>query len=159
MKVRSLCYLRQLRRGYSGFISNAASALYKTDPNADEMGDSMKSLENKTSDSKRQIDIDVNLDELKSKKARQATVGVESTAPPEWLRRLDDKKTEELEDEALVKALFFRGSSYPIVKRIHDNDDAIVIKISENKSLKRSKFFEEKATDLLAELASHITEI
>ncbi|KAF8026010.1 hypothetical protein BT93_F2739 [Corymbia citriodora subsp. variegata] len=45
---------------------------------AEEMGDAVKSLENKTLDSKKDIDILAALDEMKSMKARHATVSLDS---------------------------------------------------------------------------------
>ncbi|KAF5940588.1 hypothetical protein HYC85_021755 [Camellia sinensis] len=67
----------------------------------EEMGDAMKSLENRTLDSKREMDILAALDEVKSMRSRQATISVdamlevlqrsaEEKAPREFVRRIDD---------------------------------------------------------------------
>ncbi|CAA3027013.1 Hypothetical predicted protein [Olea europaea subsp. europaea] len=64
------------------------------------MGDAMKSLENRTLDSKREIDILVALDEMKSMKER---------------------KLEE-EDEALMKAVFKGPREPAVIRRIDDED-------------------------------------
>ncbi|KAL4643727.1 hypothetical protein ACB092_02G112700 [Castanea dentata] len=49
---------------------------------AEEMGDAMKSLENRTLDSKRQMDIIAALDEMKPMKFRHATVSVDAMLEP-----------------------------------------------------------------------------
>jgi CHASE3 domain sensor protein len=45
--------------------------------NTEEMGDAMKALENRTIESKQEMDILAALDEMKSMRARHAMVGVE----------------------------------------------------------------------------------
>ncbi|KAA0065558.1 coiled-coil domain-containing protein 94-like protein [Cucumis melo var. makuwa] len=62
-----------------------ASEKEKHKRNAEEMGDPMKSLENRTLDSKREMDILAALDEMKSMKLRHATVKLNS-----YVRRISD---------------------------------------------------------------------
>ncbi|KAI7996345.1 Splicing factor YJU2 [Camellia lanceoleosa] len=123
----------------------------------EEMGDAMKSLENRTLDSKREMDILAALDEVKSMRSRQATISVDAML--EVLQRSAEEKEKKLEeeDEALIKSLF------GVVRRIDDDildDDGDLSQIStdnaetSNNNSKRRKVSEElptKPTDHLTE--------
>ncbi|KAH7351862.1 hypothetical protein KP509_19G017800 [Ceratopteris richardii] len=96
---------------------------------AEEMGDSMKALENRTLDSKREMDIISTLDELISMKARHQAIGTEVGL--EALRRSAELKEKELaeEDERILQTVVFHNSSN-FVRRIEedgfsDSEDAI----------------------------------
>ncbi|KAI7997065.1 Splicing factor YJU2 [Camellia lanceoleosa] len=98
----------------------------------EEMGDAMKSLENRTLDSKREMDILAALDEVKS---------------------MREKKLEE-EDEALIKSLF--GAPREVIRRIDDDildDDEDLSQIStdnaetSSNNSKRRKVSEELPTN------------
>ncbi|XP_028096054.1 splicing factor YJU2-like, partial [Camellia sinensis] len=99
----------------------------------EEMGDAMKSLANRTSDSKREMDILVALDEVKSMRSRRATIKVDAML--EVLQRSAEEKEKKLEedDEALIKSLF--GAPREVVRRIDDailDDDEDLSRISTN---------------------------
>ncbi|ESW21317.1 hypothetical protein PHAVU_005G060900 [Phaseolus vulgaris] len=88
---------------------------------AEEMGDAMKSLENRTLDSKREMDILAALDEMKSMKSRHATVSVDEMLEALQRTAADKEKRLEEEDEALIKSVVFHNSE-GFVRRIPDED-------------------------------------
>ncbi|GMH05072.1 hypothetical protein Nepgr_006912 [Nepenthes gracilis] len=88
---------------------------------AEEVGDAMKSLENRTLDSKREMDILAALDEMKSMKSRHATVSADAMLEALQLTTEEQEKKLEEEDEALIRSIVFHGSKN-YVRRIHDED-------------------------------------
>lgn len=87
----------------------------------EEMGDAMKSLENRAMDSKQDMDILAALEEMKSMKSRHATVSIDLML--QTLQKSVDEKEEKImeEDEALIRSIF--QSSQDFVRRIDDDDD------------------------------------
>jgi len=86
----------------------------------EEMGDAMKALENRTLDSKIEMDILDALDEIRSLNARQSKMD-----PLEVLTQMQKDQEEEIkrldeEDEQLVKQAF--GDTEVVVKRIDDGE-------------------------------------
>ncbi|KAG5114053.1 hypothetical protein JHK82_037322 [Glycine max] len=119
---------------------------------AEEMGDAMKSLENRTLDSKREMDILAALDEMKSMKSRHATVSVDEMLEALQRTAADKEKRLEEEDEALIKSVVFHASitilhfnSDGFVRRIRDED----IETEEELRQKISEDFPSKPTDTL----------
>ncbi|XP_031405133.1 splicing factor YJU2 isoform X2 [Punica granatum] len=90
---------------------------------AEEMGDAMKSLENRTLDSKREMDILAALDEMKSMKSRHATVSLDEMLAALQRSSADKEKKLEDEDEALIKSIVFHGSK-DFVRRIEEDGDS-----------------------------------
>ncbi|OIW11617.1 hypothetical protein TanjilG_31896 [Lupinus angustifolius] len=88
---------------------------------AEELGDAMKSLENRTLDSKREMDILAALDEMKSMKSRHATVTVDEMLEALQRTAADKEKRLEEEDEKLIKSVVFHNSN-AFVKRVRDED-------------------------------------
>ncbi|CAI5945856.1 unnamed protein product [Closterium sp. NIES-65] len=112
--------------------SDEQKATAKRQREEEEMGDAMRALENRTLDSKMEMDILAALDEMKSMRARQATL--DPAAVLEVLQRsaggaggsgggvLADPKQLTEEDEELIKNIVFRKSE-KFVKRIDSDEE------------------------------------
>ncbi|CAI7805888.1 unnamed protein product [Closterium sp. NIES-53] len=112
--------------------SDEQKATAKRQREEEEMGDAMRALENRTLDSKMEMDILAALDEMKSMRARQATL--DPAAVLEVLQRsaggaggsgggvLADPKQLTEEDEELIKKIVFRKSE-KFVKRIDSDEE------------------------------------
>ncbi|CAD7703917.1 unnamed protein product [Ostreobium quekettii] len=90
----------------------------------EEKGNAMKALENRTIDSKREMDVLAALDELKSLNARKGKLSHdEILVALKNQKDAEDAPGEEVEDEEAVKALFQR-ERLSQVKRLKDDSDS-----------------------------------
>ncbi|KAG0485884.1 hypothetical protein HPP92_009963 [Vanilla planifolia] len=103
-----------------------ASEKEKKKRETEEMGDAMKSLENRALDSKQDMDILAALEEMRSMKSRHATVSydVMLDALKQSAYEKEKRILEELDaaDEEIIKSIVFQGSQN-FVKRLKDEDD------------------------------------
>ncbi|KAK9937500.1 hypothetical protein M0R45_014283 [Rubus argutus] len=91
----------------------------------EEFGDKLKSAENKALDSKREMDMDSALEEVRSIKSRHAKFSSESVL--EGLRRRDEeaerkRRSKEEEEDSLYASLVFRNLK-DNVRRVADEED------------------------------------
>ncbi|KAG0584666.1 hypothetical protein KC19_3G226400 [Ceratodon purpureus] len=86
----------------------------------EELGDAMKGLENRTIDSKQEMDIMAALNEMKSMRSRHATVAVEDMLAALRHTASEREKPMEEQDEAVLKSVVFQNSS-KFVRRIDDD--------------------------------------
>eukprot|EP01103_Thecamoeba_quadrilineata_P013995 TRINITY_DN4037_c0_g1_i1.p1 TRINITY_DN4037_c0_g1~~TRINITY_DN4037_c0_g1_i1.p1 ORF type:complete len:282 (-),score=62.37 TRINITY_DN4037_c0_g1_i1:66-890(-) len=113
----------------------------------EEEGDAMKALENRTVDSKKEMDILDALDELRSMKARHSKVDTNQLLQNCKERFLDDL---DLEDEMLIRSTEFQNASN-FVRRLDEDDNTekpitqtveSLISKKEAVPLKKRKLFE-----------------
>ena len=113
----------------------------------EELGDAMKALENKTLDSKQEMDILATLDEMKSMRARQA--GIDTTTMLQAVREAGvqrEPSAAELaeEDEAVLRSVVFQNSA-TFVRRIEDEDEEVAGVKKSGKSKMKSETQQEPA--------------
>eukprot|EP00240_Pyramimonas_obovata_P016394 CAMPEP_0118930872 /NCGR_PEP_ID=MMETSP1169-20130426/7415_1 /TAXON_ID=36882 /ORGANISM="Pyramimonas obovata, Strain CCMP722" /LENGTH=286 /DNA_ID=CAMNT_0006873297 /DNA_START=112 /DNA_END=968 /DNA_ORIENTATION=- len=105
---------------------DAEQDIAKAQREADEAGDAMKALENRTLDSKREMDILSALDEMKALNSRHATVNYDDVLDVLSKRKAEEEEAAKEpavglteEDEAVVRAVF---KPEGFVRRIEDDD-------------------------------------
>eukprot|EP00951_Prasinocladus_malaysianus_P016613 scaffold129647_cov44-Prasinocladus_malaysianus.AAC.1 len=89
---------------------------------AEEMGNAMKALENRTIDSKREMDIMSALDEMRALKAKHFKVDTESALAALKKSAEEEELLVVDEDEAAVRELLEQRKKY--VKRLEETDEA-----------------------------------
>ncbi|KAJ3408698.1 hypothetical protein CcCBS67573_g00020 [Chytriomyces confervae] len=108
--------------------------LQRQEKEKEEENNPMKALENRTVDSKREMDILDALDEIRTKNAGNERVDVDAV-----LGRLQDSqrrkverilKQQEDEDEAMAKAVFQSGSDGLFVRRLAEEEDEAGVSVS-----------------------------
>ena len=126
-------------------IADADDKRLEAEREEEEMSNPMKALENRTKESKREMDILDALEEIKDQNARFSKVEYEDLLTRN--REFEDivAKREEEEEEAMVKAVF--GTDSTFVRRIQDDSD----EEEEAVAGKRTKNSGGNPTDVLAE--------
>ena len=98
----------------------------------EESGDAMKALEARTAASKREIDINNALDELRSMSNRHATVGIDDVLAAVRRKEAEEAEMFNAQVDAAAKAVFSGGQAAArpgpsggqlLVRRIEDDDD------------------------------------
>lgn len=127
-------------RNYEPWRDNeAAAANEKAQRDEEEKGNAMKALENKTIDSKREMDILAALDEMKSLKARHEVIDTETAL--QALKRAAKEEAErsvvdlDAEDEEAVRQMLLQRAGF--VRRLPDEADQN-LKDAASKSLRSS---------------------
>ncbi|XP_031552245.1 splicing factor YJU2-like [Actinia tenebrosa] len=121
----------------------------KKEKEEEELNNPMKALENRTKESKQEMDILEKLEELKDLNTRQAEVDYEKMLELYSQYEKEVKEKEEKEDEDLVKSIF---GSNKIQRRLDDSDSDDSSEGSQEKLVKSSKQTEtgkKRATDVL----------
>ncbi|CAI9759346.1 unnamed protein product [Fraxinus pennsylvanica] len=101
----------------------------KKNRNIDDMGDAMKSLENRYLDSRRELDILVALDDIKSMNSRHGRVSIDSTLEALQRKNEGNERKLEEEDEALIESVF-KGA-----RRIDDEEGLTVFSPEKRRKL------------------------
>jgi hypothetical protein len=120
----------------------------KREKEEQEANDPMLALENRTRDSRREMDVLDALEDIKDQNARFEQVDLN-----ELLKKYEDEEKRQLElqeqeDEALVKSIFRQEET---VKRLKDNEDESGISSCQQQQLRASAGTKRPPTNLLVE--------